>query len=335
MLTVEVIDVDSFKLLPGDRHLNCSIFSMGKNYYLAYRREDNKCVNWDYDKIKVDICICQLDNSFQPIPHTNVKVDIFPSIPENHAIEDPRVFWHQNKLFCSYVNVAKTGQYQGLVELNPTNFLVKSYYFLNYGKNKNDAVVRPTRQNITGAVYKAKTSIHKEKNWTFFSHPLHGLCFSYKLNPNHVVRVINMTDTVRCDPIVETECSAVNELWDYGNIWGGTPALLDNDMYCGFFHSYTPLESNRHRQYHMGFFAFEKDFPFKMKYISKYPILSGELYDNTDFRPHNYSWRPAVVFPCGLVSDKEEWLVSYGHQDCLCKIAKISKKELLEHCEKI
>ena len=76
----------------------------------------------------------------------------------------------------------------------------------------------------------------------------------------------------------------------------------------------------------MGVYAFESKPPFRIKYMSKAPILAG-----TKAHPVTL-WHHLVVFPTGAIYDtaKDEWLVTLGVNDCLNAWIKIPHGQLLE-----
>ena len=171
--------------------------------------------------------------------------------------------------------------------------------------------------------YEGDPSHWREKNWSPFSYK-NKLCFSYTINPHRVLRLENANT---CSTISRTS-SNIN--WPWGEIHGGTPALLDGNYYLGFFHSWQDLQtvqSNNEKISHffIGAYLFKSTPPFKVTHISPMPIIGSSFYSGNEYK----TWKPLkVVYPCGHIFDEKFiWLV-YGKQDNECWVAKIDKHKL-------
>jgi predicted GH43/DUF377 family glycosyl hydrolase len=105
------------------------------------------------------------------------------------------------------------------------------------------------------------------------------------------------------------------------------------DYYLSFFHSSTPLKSEKHgRIYFIGAYIFENKPPFRPISYTPEPLVMGEYFDMSVKRPANTVF---VVFPCGAIFDGENWKVSFGYQDYENRIFTINNKELLNLMVKI
>lgn len=163
-----------------------------------------------------------------------------------------------------------------------------------------------------------------EKNWVPFVHN-DSLYFAYTVNPHRILRPIFGEN--RCE---EVSMTAGKISWDYGQLRGGTPAVLDGDEYISFFHSVINMESMQSKgrnvpHYVMGAYTFSKEKPFALTSISKEPLVGPGFYSG----PSHRTWRPMrVVFPMGLVVDGPHLLVAYGVQDHEVWIVKFDKNKL-------
>jgi predicted GH43/DUF377 family glycosyl hydrolase len=146
------------------------------------------------------------------------------------------------------------------------------------------------------------------------------------LVPHNIVRPLLGSGVV---PSVA--CTESHLLWDYGELRGGTPALLENGEYLAIFHSSKKLASRQSEgkkmvHYFMGAYTFAAKPPFELKKISPRPIVGKNFYNG----PAHNTWKPLrVVFPAGIIIDEKYIWVSYGRQDHEMWVVKCDKKGLL------
>ena len=168
----------------------------------------------------------------------------------------------------------------------------------------------------------------REKNWVPFEYQ-DKLLLAYSLMPHRILCPL-FGDTEHCDTLVSSE-SLID--WDWGELRGGTPGLLDGEHYLAFFHSSKPMVTvHSHGQeilhYVMGAYTFSREYPFAITSISNQPIIGKQFYNGFDYKPY---WAPVrVVFPCGFIVEKEYIWVAYGRQDHEIWIAQIDKSKLYE-----
>ncbi len=162
------------------------------------------------------------------------------------------------------------------------------------------------------------------KNWVPFDYQ-GALYLSHHINPHVVFRY---DGTIACSSVAKSE-NVVD--WAFGDLRGGTPAILDNDgQYLALFHSSINMKSAHSNDkmmphYFMGAYTFEGEPPFRLTAISSFPIVAQGFYDGPEYR----TWKPLrVVFPGGLVVKEEIALVAYGRQDHEIWIATIDKASL-------
>lgn len=171
-----------------------------------------------------------------------------------------------------------------------------------------------------------------EKNWVSFVYE-GTLLLAYSINPHKIF--FPFLDEERC----ELFCFSEKKIgWPWGELRGGSPALLDDDHYIAFFHSSQEMAS-RHTEgrnelhYFMGAYLFSSVPPFEITHISPEPIFCSGFYEGEAYDPY---WKPVrVVFPCGIVMDKQYIWVSYGRQDHECWVIKIDKKKLIESMSRV
>ncbi|MEI6531600.1 MAG: hypothetical protein WCN87_02130, partial [Chlamydiota bacterium] len=149
-----------------------------------------------------------------------------------------------------------------------------------------------------------------EKNWVPFD--FEGkLLLSYSLVP-HIV-FAPLWGSSACTTVAKT---AATISWNYGEPRGGTPAILDQGQYIAFFHSSKMMASKQSGcqkmlHYFMGAYTYLAEDPFSLTAISPSPILAKSFYSGTMYN----TWKPLrVIFPCGLVADKNFFWVTYGRQ---------------------
>lgn len=228
-----------------------------------------------------------------------------PYIRENW--EDPRAApAPDGRLFLSWTNFRwNSFAHQCLGEVTPHLHVAKVIHPI-YGSNG------PGLLNNKG----------HEKNWLWFWHGgrLHML---YSALPHVVLRVEQL-------PGKFVEHVSPGLSWPFGQVRGGTPPVLVDNLYWTFFHS--SLDLQRHhwtgegrpprRQYFMGAYAFEAREPFRVVRYTPQPLLRGSAVD-----PRNQG-APLVAFPGGSIYQDGGWLVVYGVNDCRAGWIRIPHQDL-------
>lgn len=158
-----------------------------------------------------------------------------------------------------------------------------------------------------------------EKNWVPFEYQK-NLLLGYSLTPHRILQPIGQ-DT--CKTVAST---LGNVHWPWGELRGGTPALLDGDHYLAIFHSSIfipdPQSKRGIQHYFMGAYTFSSQPPFEIKSISPEPIIGPNFYTG----PFHLK---RVVFPTGLLVDDDFVWVFYGKNDTEIWVAKLDKQALL------
>ncbi len=158
--------------------------------------------------------------------------------------------------------------------------------------------------------------IHVEKNWTpFFAEgEIHVI---YSDDPRIILKVDPNTGLCQQQQSVTPPWD-----WDFGQIRGGTPALLLGDQFITFFHSSFPASLHKGRAYVMGAYLFDSAPPFTVRFMTINPL--GAL---SDYTQDNSS---KIVFPAGLVILEDSFLVAWGKADRQIQVTSFDRKKLLE-----
>lgn len=269
---------------PDLEYFNCGLVRRPDGLWLVTRRSKlEKTIHVGIN----DIMSFKLEGKS---PQFGVKARIPTMYPTVEHVEDPRAVYHDGITWisaCNFVMRGKTwtGAHQIICSLDNNWNHIKNYHPV-YGHNGSEL------GKNTG----------NEKNWIWFFHnDLPHLVYLTK--PHTVVR---FDKKFEAQQTYETEWDA--RMWKFGEPRGGTPPVRIGNEYWSFFHSSTPWKTVR-RQYHMGVYAFEAQYPFRITRISPSPILSGSIKD--PWGPK----KPLVVFPCGAVMENGKWLVTLGVND--------------------
>jgi len=312
---------------------NPSIVQMPNNQYLlAYR--DNRHIktcsrpytgSWNKTLENYDsfIGLATLDEHF----NQNSKSVFLPQ--EFTFMEDPRLFYYQNSLYIMHGhNLFLNGRrilYPILSKINSDG--------TSYNPKCLDTIIQQnSKSNICVT----------EKNWTPFNFDNKRLFFIQQFNPLKILELIN-NEHVMVYSIKREKNPMLVDLWEknWGEIRGGSPALLDkNEGYLAFFHS--SITKDNTSLYTFGAIIFSATPPFNIKKISKFPIITKEMY-STPISYHSLlsksSKRFYVTWPAGYIIDqinnKTYYHVICGENESMIKILTINKEELLKNMYEI
>lgn len=162
-----------------------------------------------------------------------------------------------------------------------------------------------------------------EKNWVLFDYR-NQLLLEYTISP-HVILKPSLTDG-SCEEFIFNENNHATKTinWPYGIIRGGTPALLVDGKYLGFFHSSKVDPHTKKYTYYIGAYTFLDDPPFTLEKASTSPFFHPDFYST----PKNAKTRSHVVFPGGFVVNNNKIYLCYGENDDAIKIMVLNKKKL-------
>lgn len=267
---------------------------------MAYRVEDRsgKLPSWS------QIAMCELDSDWSPKPETNRIVELPCPYPGTNLFEDPRIYpMEGGGIKLTFIAARFNGRQhvaaQGIALVDPDFKIVSDIRYPGMGNNANHATCG--NHNLAG-----------EKNWTLLDDE-----YIYSINP---IRVYNQDGKQIYGSLAQFD-------WPYGAMSGSTPMISWGDnLYLGCFHSF--IITGCHRQYHAGWYIFDREHG-RMTHFSKEPFLSGYI-DEDEKRPQGSGWTPRAVFPCGLIRDKDEIVLSYGWLDSTCRLGFFSVEEITD-----
>jgi len=240
----------------------------------------------------IRLIICELDEDFQPIQGTAKFLNVTGRKGPNR-VEDCRLFVAGGSLYCSYGD----GYEMYLARIN-------------------DKLEALDCENITHAGVYIPGNDYREKNWTPFSYD--GMpFFVYSDNPRMVF-----------DPRKRQFYVGGQEItWDYGVIRGGTPAIpYTEGKLITFFHAKVMLPGKDWvdgRVYTMGAMLMQNKPPFMVTHITPMPLMRGE-----NIYPNPINKNIYVIFPAGIIEDKDSYWVSLGINDAKTGIIRVSKNLL-------
>lgn len=220
--------------------------------------------------------------------------------------EDPRLFRAMNRTWCAYSTCPRSWRVWLMsVDLSHHFEKLGAPLLPNYRSNR----------FILGGP--------DEKNWTWIDDPAsQSFTCVYSFNPYIVLRFDERGEHMGTVELKN------NLSWRFGPICGGTPSvLLPSGERLAIFHGY--LQGGRYnRTYCAGALLHEPDWPYCPIRVFQHPILTGRR------RFKRWPWcetitpRNRVVYPCGLVAERDRVLVSYGVDDCQCAVASLTYDQL-------
>lgn len=205
--------------------------------------------------------------------------------------EDPRFFWFNGQLYLAYID-SPPGR--------------NSFVFAQMGYCKVNAVRKVSGKQIV------KTGKRTEKNWTFFEY--NGRLMAHYMVTPQIVFDVETREQWRSPGMGE---------WVWGWAHGGTSPIRIDDGYLCLFQSHLWMPKHRatphflraiNRVYFVGAMLFSAEPPFQILKYSKTPIEFGK-------------WH---IFPCGLVRDGEDLLITYGMNDAEIMFQKRKLKDVLD-----
>lgn len=291
------IDIPGF---PGA--YNSSLLSYEDGYLLAFRHDTFK---WPIHANPIDFCqhigIIKLDKNFSPISPATILSEL------GYRSYDPRLVQVGNAIYVVYaaappgLNSSLLGSQMCLAQLHPSEdeFIVGL----------------PTRLNT----YPQNCF---EKNWVPFVYE-DNLFLGYTINPFKILSPNLVTGGCQC---LYTTAPSIS--WKYGSIHGGTPAVLVDNEYLGFFESSCNYYGYT---YFIGAYTFEAEPPFRLTRISTEPFSHSDFFST----PRNGLTDRRVVFPAGLVVEDDVLYISYGENDAGTKILEIDKRLLYDSMQEV
>jgi predicted GH43/DUF377 family glycosyl hydrolase len=264
-----------------------------------------------------DLGLIWLDDEFNPVGNPQFVTLDHPAKKRPHLLtEDARLIVKDEILYVIY-------------SANKENDLTNGSFRVYVAKLDNINEFLYVAHNECLSNFEGAHPNKREKNWVPFIYE-NELLLAHHLFPHKIFQPL-LDGSGDCKMVSNTFPSFI---WEWGELRGGTPAIkINEEYYLSFFHSSIPLktihsDSQLIPHYFMGAYLFSATPPFTIKYISPEPIIGPNFYHGPIYEPH---WHPVrVIFPCGLVVDKNEILIMYGRQDHEIWITRIDKQQLLE-----
>lgn len=305
LLTVRNITIPGYP-----NSYNPSIVQGTDGFHLAFRF-DIKLPKLPYGRQFTSyIGMTALDKNFHPIG--------YPAILDTSSefSEDPRCTYVGDKCYlifndCSSYSSTKDFRSMRVAQIDLSRYKLQTIHNL-------DLQMQPV-----------------EKNWIPFAvQDSEGakLFLSYTINPHKILKLFNPSDN-KLESLPLHSMSWIDNSWEkyWGQLRGGTPAILVEDEYLAFFHSRFIDEKTKIAWYVMGAYTFASSPPFQLKSISPYPILFQGIYQTTIRNTGSAHLR--CIYPSGIVlakeGDKEVVYVACGENDRAIKILTFDKKKLL------
>lgn len=165
-----------------------------------------------------------------------------------------------------------------------------------------------------------------EKNWAPFE--VDGQVFiTYKSRP-HVVLSLDLDESATklvAEPAYQSGFASTYEMM-FGILRGGAQPVRDGDSFLVLGHS--SFVGVQGRTYRAAFMRFEAQAPFRVTEMSTVPFdLPNELGTEFAFERLNEVVGD-VIYPCGLVPDGDDWVVSYGINDERCAVTRIKRADV-------
>jgi predicted GH43/DUF377 family glycosyl hydrolase len=164
------------------------------------------------------------------------------------------------------------------------------------------------------------------------------LYFIYSINPHRIMSIStneNTSGIAKAETKYITEINNFDSIWKYGEMRGGSPAVLINDdYYLSFFHSSALVNYPGITSYFMGAYLFENKPPFRISHITPFPLMSRDFLNYEKF---GWPYRKVdfIAFPMGYIYDDDYIYVSYGRNDKESWILKLKRFEFLSSLIKV
>ncbi|HRD55562.1 MAG TPA: hypothetical protein PLC42_04105 [Parachlamydiaceae bacterium] len=224
--------------------------------------------------------------------------------------EDARIFTAGNKIYVIYNDNEEV--------VNPSGSQRRDMFIAEVVHHNGEFKLEKPLKVMHEKKYAKK---NWQKNWVPFEWN-NQICLGYSIVP-HEILTPNIDSGIACAKSI----SAIKNSWKWGELRGGTPAILVDDNYLGFFHSSKVSTSSASsnipmHHYYMGAYLFSSKPPFDIKKISSSPIVANGFYTQSDYEKR-------VIFPGGFAVVDDTIYLAYGKDDMEVWIAIIHKKNLI------
>lgn len=285
---------------------NPSIIPYGEGYLLSFRVNSynlkTKIQKW-LDHRTSFVGVVQLDRNFEATsPAQLIDMSRFDPDKKNSP-QDVRMICAGEQIFLlfnDYLEKKKGSQRMFIAELMRENGIFK---------------LKGPRSLLSYAGSNRKI----EKNWTPFIYQ-NKLHLVYTIQP-HTILEVN-PENGECREIAKQTHPLS---WEYGELRGGTPAVLIEQQFVSIFHSSkrgipSSWSKKNGHVFYIGAYAFKNDPSFKITGITSHPIGSKDYYENNPKK---------VVYPGGLLMEGSQIHCVWGKDDEQLLVTTLDKNELL------
>lgn len=295
--------------------VNGSIVEYRDGYCMVFRSYTKQSLCKECPLKKSDINVVMLDKQFKQTSQVHTITPTASFCPE-----DPRLFIFNSELYVLFNDEPFTHAHHEKKHgwLSRRMFMGK----LNLYKKE--------IENIHQIQAPISMLRKREKNWVPFesNEKLH---FIYGTNPYTTFNTHQLFIPAEID-------QQLYRIWQkdpWGEILGGTPARLIDDIFISFFHAWHRSTGNKHVYYVMGAYVFESKPPFKILAVTPEPIFIPETYS----APH-LEKRKHVIYPTGIAFEQKKdgktiIHVSCGENDASTRIISFDKDKLLNNMQKL
>jgi predicted GH43/DUF377 family glycosyl hydrolase len=285
---------------------NPTIIRWRQSLLLCFRTRDPNTQSTD------GIGITWLDENFKPKGKPQLIDRRLKNSQTPSMAQDPRLIDVGGHLYMVYSNLEPIAEdfvrrvVISEVFFDGVRFFIKDAEYISHFEGKNDK--------------------RAEKNWVPFDYSGH-LLLAYSIKPHRIF--YSVFGKKKCEVFSSTQSQIK---WEWGELRGGTPALINEGEYLAFFHSSKEMKTihsngKKHSHYFMGAYTFSMHPPFEITRISPEPIIGKKFYKGPTYN----TWKPLwCIFPGGFVFNQEFIWVAYGRQDHEIWIVKLDKKKVLK-----
>jgi predicted GH43/DUF377 family glycosyl hydrolase len=220
---------------------------------------------------------------------------------EEFGVEDPRITPLDGRFYLSYVSVSRHGPASALA--STADFRTFERHGVLFCPENKDVVLFPERIGGTFA------ALHRPVCGTLFTRP--------------EMWVARSPDLIHWGAHAPLAVSGGK--WQSGRVGAGAPPVRVPDGWLEIYHGNRhPTRPGEVGSYYAGAILLDLDDPGRVRRRFPGPFFVPE----TDFEVAGFV--PNVVFPTGVVQDREAILVYYGAADAFTAVAEFSEQDLLD-----
>jgi predicted GH43/DUF377 family glycosyl hydrolase len=311
---VKSVNIDGFGLF------NSGVIALEDGYLFVTRRTGKSFWKNLIEKIvkinKSELLIGELDKNFSS---KDITRTVFSPKDRNWLYMDARLIRVGSDIYMIYCKQYKYGKKRAEASL----YLSK----LEKVNQRWQVVTNVKLEYKDSPLFYQKGLVTKnfEKNWMPFSLDK-KLYFVYLMEPDHLILDADLNSGI-CTKLASTKN---NFLKDVAPLRGSTPAVFDEQLgeFITLYHFV--LYSNcgwgfkkKYGVYYIGGYTFSKKSPFLMS--SKMDgILTGK----------GFYKKKKIIFPMALIRDGQDYLMFYGEDDRVNKVARINREKLIATMKK-